>query len=173
MLGLAIAGLSCGGSGEDDSGASENDDALVDHEEWEEVLSVDDVFGDRPAVVDCPFGWAPEPFGAGDSLGVDLAVCDYLTVTQPSLRDVAAGQTVRIRVYHFPLESPVPGVRAHLAIAFDREVVWERFLDIPADASVIDAEFVAGREFAAGVPIDFHVHNHGPNSYNLVWIERE
>ncbi|MCP5039918.1 MAG: hypothetical protein GY944_02740 [bacterium] len=167
--------LACGGpsaDGEDESGSSADKDSLVDHDLWHKVDAAEDVFGDRPASPFCPFGWTPELFDGNNSLSVNTDTCQYLTVRQASRLEVLTGERVKVRLYHFDLESLDPAAQAHLGVALDGQVIWETDIAIPTTGAYVEGTFTAPRDFPVGTPVDFHLHNHGPNSYSLLRIKR-
>ncbi len=167
--------LACGGTsadGEDESGSSAGKGSLVDHDRWHKVDAAEDVFGDRPPAPFCPFGWVPELFSGMESLSVNTDTCQYLTLRQASRLEVLTGERVKVRLYHFDLASLDPAAQAHLGVALDGQVMWETHIAIPTTGAYVEATFDAPRDFPVGTPVDFHLHNHGPNSYSLLRIKR-
>ena len=167
-LGAAIcaAALACG----DPSGGRGVVD-LIDNTAWVQVDAVDDVFGDRPASITCPPGSTTiEVFAQyRETLDVDTDLCDYFTATQPLQADIRAGDTLVLEWYHFALTAPVLPAEAHVALAIDGVVVFEETIDIPAPISdFLRPQWIADADVAAGTPVDFHLHNHGDNSYGLL-----
>ena len=127
-----------------------------------------DPFEDRPAMVTCSTtAYGLEDINNEESLGYDSWGCNYLTVSQPSLVTVEPGDTLTARVWHFKLTNPV-AAEAHLAIRLGEEVVWEERFPVPGDARLRARTWIAPRRFASGVPVTFHLHNHGTNSYNFI-----
>ena len=88
-------------------------------------------------------------------------------MSQPSLATVEVGDTLTARVWNFKLTSPDPA-QGHVAIRLDDTVVWQERFDVPGDARLRTQTWTASRRFAAGVPVIFHLHNHGTNSYNFI-----
>jgi len=169
----------------DDAGDLEHDDAaprdaaeapaagrvsLVIHELWNELEPAKDPFDDRPERVDCTrAGVMAETLADERALGVDTGLCNYLTVTQPTLEDVAAGQLIKVRLWHFELTAPAPA-EAHAALVIDGQHVLDEKLPIPAAGGLIVKEVRALRAIPAGTPVFFHLHNHGMNSWALVEV---
>lgn len=147
---------------------------LVALEAWERVDDAsEDVFGaERPdgLVCDPVLGIGTEFFGADEVLELNTDYCNYATVRQPSLRSIAAGETVAVRFWHYELTHPAPA-EAHLAIAIDGEARWEERIPTPAPAAFVDGEIAIDRALPAGTDIQVHVHNHGANSYDLLALE--
>jgi adenine-specific DNA methylase len=55
-------------------------------------------------------------------------------------------------------------------LAIGGELEWEFHVPIPSDVGVIDEEFTIDRALPVGTEIQFHVHNHGPNTWELVSV---
>ena len=142
--------------------------SLVDPARWQPTDIASDPFKDRPADDTCPaFGYGVD---AG-LFGMYSGDCKYLTAAQGMLTDLQPGDTVTIEVGHGQLLSLEPA-EAHMAIAIPGQILWEKRIAIPGPPwfGVIEVPITAA--YKAGDPILFHVHNHGPNSYRLVRIER-
>ncbi|MCX4241360.1 hypothetical protein [Paraliomyxa miuraensis] len=147
---------------------------LVELTAWERVADpADDVFGaERPADLVCDevLGVIIELLGGEPVLEIDTDFCNYATVEQPSLRTLRPGDRIAISVWHYDLTAPEP-TQAHLALAIDGELVWEQHLPVPTAPALIEDELEIDREIPAGAPLQFHVHNHGANTYDLVSLE--
>ena len=89
--------------------------------------------------------------------------CPYVSVQQGSLHTIQVGDAVELEVFHYDLTSPEPA-QGHIAVLFGDELQWERYVDIPQPANVIDDCFVASRDLEKGEPIVFHIHNHSQNT---------
>lgn len=168
---LCAAPLLCCGCGDGaDDGESATGGALVDASEWKPVDEAEDPFiADKAEDAVCDsLGYQTEDYEGEQALFVDTEACDYLSVEQPALRSVAEGDTLHLRLYHFELTAPDPG-EAHLAVAFGQHTVWEKTVDIPADAKLIDTTWQADEAVEVGDSVLFHVNNHGDNNY--VFIE--
>jgi hypothetical protein len=144
---------------------------LIDHESWLILGADDDPFTDRPAdVEECPDESAQdEELGGAQVFSVLTGACPYLTASQPILADVASGDPIRIRVFHFELTSPEGG-EAHIAISIGETLIWEQRTAIPADSDGIDETIIAPDDLPAGTPIYFHLHNHGANEWALIEV---
>jgi hypothetical protein len=172
LLALAIGPLACNGT--PDPPDEPDSPSLVELEAWERVADVgEDVFGaERPAGLVCDevLGISVEILGSERVLEIDTDFCDYATVRQPSLQALVPGDTVAIRVWHYPLTAPAPA-QAHLALAIDGELAWEQHVPSPAEEGFVEGEVAIDRDVPAGTELQFHVHNHGANSYDLLAIE--
>ena len=135
---------------------------------WIPTAAGDDPFGDRPDVVACErgTGWDIELLDMTQTVGVDTGECNYLSLSQPALREVSADEPLQVTLWHFEL---VGDADAHVGIAVDGDIVWERTIQIPAPSALIAEPINAGR-IEAGSSVVFHLHNHGINSWNLVDI---
>jgi len=172
LLALALGPFAC--DGDPEPAPVPTSPSLVELEAWERVDAVDeDAFGaERPADLVCDevLGIGTETFGGEAVLELSTDFCNYATLRQPSLRALAAGDTVAIRVWHYDLTAPAPA-QAHLALAIDGEVAWEHFVPTPAVGAFVDGEIAIDRDLPEGTELQFHVHNHGDNSYALLSIE--
>lgn len=174
LLALASGGLAC----TDDPAPGPEPPAspsLVERERWEWVEAIDeDAFGaERPEglVCDPVLGIGSELFGGAELvLEIKTDLCNYATVRQASSQALRPGDRLAIRVWHYTLTEPAPA-QAHLALAIDDEVVWEEWVPSPADANLVEGEIAIDHDVPAGADLQFHVHNHGANSYDLVAIE--
>ncbi|HCP44674.1 MAG TPA: hypothetical protein DIU15_01370 [Deltaproteobacteria bacterium] len=166
-LQLLLWGLSCtvGCTPAD----QEPDVALVDHLSWMTTPTTSDPLAQhRPGEVSCPeTSWAEED----GTLEVDTTTCNYLSLDQPSAAAVAAGQRVRIVLWHDRLDAEQPG-QAHAAITLSDQTIWERLIPIPSDAAVYDEQVTITMGANQSVPVGLHLHNHGDNTWNLLEITR-
>ena len=97
-------------------------------------------------------------------------LCNWLTLGQPSLRAIRAGDQVEIRMFHAILNAPVPG-EARMMFAVDDELAFEYGVLIPsAESQFPSTVWTAPRDFPAGAPLLFHVDNHGSNEYMLIEV---
>lgn len=179
LVALAIGSFACSGAcdGPCDGDPDPPPPApteLVQVDAWDRVADpTEDVFGaERPAdeVCDEVLGILVESLGGTPVLEIDTDSCNYATVSQPSLLALQPGDTVAIEVWHYDLTAADPG-QAHLALAIDGEVAWEEYVPVPSAAALIEAEIAIDREVPAGAALQFHVHNHGANTYDLAVLE--
>jgi hypothetical protein len=155
-----------------DSGAPEQaaHTGLALPERWSLLDATADPFSDRPAVVDCPMaGVTPETLSDERVLGVETGWCNYLTASQPTLRAVAAGEEIKVRLWHFELFASEPA-EAHAAVLVDGLAVLDERVPIPGPGGLIVRKVVAARAIPAGATAYFHLHNHGANSWALVEV---
>lgn len=97
-------------------------------------------------------------------------LCNWLTLMQPSLRDVRAGDEVEIRMRHSSLTAPVPNGEAHMVFAVGDEIALDYSVLIPSDFAFPSETWTAPRDYPVGTPLYFHVDNHGSNEYMLIEV---
>lgn len=143
--------------------------SLVEPNGWVAVDAADDLFAQhRPPTFHCP----PQAYGAeASTFEVDTGECPYLAVSQPSLLSIKAGDTLIATIAHLPLVAEQRST-AHVALAVDRAVVWEREIPIPSDTRIYEFSWTAPRDAPAGTPVQFHLHNHGSNNWFIGDISR-
>lgn len=135
---------------------------LTDVTGWRELPPSEDPYDDRPPRARCePFGWKVED----GLLEVEADVCEYVTLEQGLLREVAAGETVVVDVWHLGLWADRP-TRGHVSVQLGAQR-WEARPAIPSPAERWQAVFEVERTLPAGTPIHLHVHNHGANSWRF------
>lgn len=142
--------------------------ALVDHRVWDVTdVEPESLQAHRPAEVVCgPETWEPE----GGGIEVNTLDCNYLALVQPSRLGLAAGDLVRLVAWHDSLTSDVPAT-GHIAVSINGAVIWEQLVEIPQTAEVWEAELTMPVDAPQGSPVNFHVHNHGGNTWNLLTLE--
>lgn len=160
----ALLLLGCRPSGDPQDSGPPQPVPLVDAALWQPADAAADPLADhRPDEVSCaPQSWYVEYEG----LEVDTTSCNYLSLSQPLLIPLSAGEPLEILAWHQSLLASEPA-QAHLAVLIDGAVAWELTVDIPADPSVYEAEVAAPAEAAAGAPVVVHLHNHGGNTWQL------
>jgi hypothetical protein len=143
---------------------------LADMNAWVRVTDAShDVFADQrpPEAVCDDTGWYFEPMLM--SLEVLTGLCDYVTLSQPTLEPLEPGDVIDILGLHGALWAAEPA-EGYMAIAIDGVIVWELTVSIPNDAAVIDEQFTVDRSVPLGSDMQFHVHNHGLNSWDLTEV---
>jgi hypothetical protein len=126
----------------------------------------------------CIASYVPECFGTDTVLSVytrmpdaRFPLCNWLTLEQPSLRDVRAGDRVEVRAYHFALNEPLGG-EARMSFVIGDELVFDETILIPRDGELLktDPPWTATKDYPAGTPVLWHVNNHGSNEYLLIEV---
>jgi hypothetical protein len=136
--------------------------------EWEHLTDpTRDAFAAmRPAGTPCdPTGVGIEQFGL--SYEVKTGLCDYATITQPSLVDLEVGDVLGIRGWHDVLEAEYD-TQGFIGLAIDGQMVWHTTVPIPSDYDTIEGDLTIDEDHPAGTELQVHIHNHGINSWNVV-----
>jgi hypothetical protein len=157
--GVAASGTAAGSTG----GAPGPGVSLVTIDAWTLEDPAADPWSDRPADAACEAGYGPED----GVFEVDTEVCAYGTFVQPSLVDVAAGDTLELILIHDALWSEDEGAVAHIAVAIGGVPAWETSIEIPALSDLVRPTFEAPLDAPAGSDVHVHVHNHGYNNYRV------
>lgn len=98
-----------------------------------------------------------------------LTLCNWLTLEQPSLRDIRAGDQVEVRTRHSALTAPVPG-EARMTFVLGDEILLDYSVLIPSDFVFPSVTWTATKDYPAGTPMLWHVDNHGSNEYMLIEV---
>jgi hypothetical protein len=144
--------------------------ALINNALWRVVEWGEDPFSEGPSLP-CPVESAgDESLGGEFVYAIRTERCPSLSVWQASRRAVLAGDTIRVRAYHFPLTAP-ENATAQLVLRLGEREIFRRALPIPSDASELEDTWTADDDYPVGTPILFHVQNHGANEYALIAID--
>ena len=150
--------------------ATSEGSSLIDVNAWSEQAAAADNFpGHRPADTDCPdSSW----YNEDGALEVETGYCRYLSLVQPGLTDVRAGDSLHLVLWHADLAFAKPA-KAHVAVTLAGKRVWEQSISIPAEANIYDLRIPVNFDAPAGSEVEFHLHNHGYNSWTLLRLEVE
>lgn len=96
-------------------------------------------------------------------------LCNWITLTQPSLRNLRAGDQVEVRTFHDALTAPVPG-EARMTFVVADQITFDFNELIPSDSAFESQTWTADRDYPAGTPLLWHVNNHGRNEYMLIEV---
>lgn len=142
--------------------------SLIDVDAWAMQDTDSDSFADhRPATVECPDNsW----YNEDGALEVETGYCNYLSLSQPAKTGLHSGDTVHLVLWHGELRFDAPA-EAHVAIRVAGKVVWEENVAIPAGAEIYDLKIPINFDAPAGSDIEYHLHNHGFNSWTLLKLE--
>lgn len=144
--------------------------ALVDHERWVITAAHEDPFDDRPAEATCdPEAVQPNVLGLEAVLDIETWRCGYVTVVQPSLHEIRAGDRIRVRLWHYTLTAQEPA-EAHAAVRIGALLPFDVRIPIPTSGGLLLEDWIAPEDAPAGTPIYFHLHNHGANSFDLIEV---
>lgn len=124
----------------------------------------------------CIVSYVPECFDSFTVLAVytrrpdnRIPLCNWLTLEQPSLRPIRAGDQVEVRAFHFELTAPVPG-EARLRFVIGDEIAFDETVLIPQQSQPLSDIWTATKDYPAGTPLLWHVENHGTNEYLLIEV---
>ncbi len=173
------------------TGAGGDPGPLVDNTRWQQTSNGEEFFcpppegaacappqGDCPDLetgecVDlpptCRVPFVAECFDAFTVLAVYTEVCDWITLEQPSLRAIRAGDEVEIRTFHFQLTAPFDS-EARISLTLGDQMIFDERLLIPQPSGPTNGTWTATDDFEAGTPMLFHVNNHGNNEYLLIEV---
>jgi hypothetical protein len=142
--------------------------ALLDAEALAPVGAEDDPLAShRPAEVQCPEG---AYFSEDGALEVQTGYCNYAALSAPLPSELHPGDELRIVLLHDLLVFD-EAAQGHVALLVGDEVVWEKVVAIPAEATVFDERVTVSKAAAAGTPWMLHLHNHGYNAWKLLELE--
>lgn len=101
-----------------------------------------------------------------------LPLCNWITLEQPSLRAIRAGDQVEVRARHSALTAPVttPATEAHMSFVIGDEIALVYSVLIPSDYRFPSATWTAPKDYPAGTRLLWHVDNHGSNEYMLIEV---
>lgn len=144
--------------------------SLVDMDAWTEQSAANDSLREhRPVEVQCPGNsW----YNEDGALEVETGYCNYLSLVQPSLAAIKAGDSLHLVLWHGGLAFEQPA-SAHVAVTVAGKLVWESEVAIPAEADIYDLRLPLDFDAPAGSPVEFHLHNHGYNTWTLLQLELE
>ncbi|WP_170287320.1 hypothetical protein [Halioglobus maricola] len=143
---------------------------LTEVNAWTPQTAGQDAFPDhRPTEINCP---ANSYYAEGDALEVETGYCNYLSLVQPSLSALQSGDTVHLVLWHGDLRA-AEAAQGHVAISIDGNLLWEATVDIPADAQIFDLRIPVEFDAPQGAEIEYHLHNHGFNSWTILQLEIE
>jgi len=144
--------------------------ALVDVDSWTAQLAQDDSLSShRPASVDCP---ANSWYNEDGALEVETGYCNYLSLGQASMAAINVGDTVHLVLWHGDLAFEEPAV-AHVAVTIAGELVWQEEVTIPTSAEIYDLRIPVDFDAPQGALVEYHLHNHGYNSWTLLKLDVE
>lgn len=141
---------------------------LVIPEDWKVVSGALDPYdARRPKDAFCdPAAIGPYPVGGEVAYDIDGKNCLFVTVAQPTRVPVYEGETMLMRLWHFELIGPTG--TATVSVCFDGQPFFYKELAIPGKSGLDAPVWKAERDMPAGTPVQFHVSNHGSNSYSLI-----
>ncbi|MFT4520096.1 MAG: hypothetical protein ACI9JM_002496 [Halioglobus sp.] len=143
--------------------------ALVEAEAWDRQPKNRDAFpSHRPDDVTCESdtGWFVEE----GEMEVRTEFCNYLSISQNSLLDLAEGTELEFALSHSALNFNAPAT-AHFAISVGGNAIWETTVDIPSASDIIKPRIMLPFAVSRGDSIEIHLHNHGDNTWTVHSLE--
>jgi mono/diheme cytochrome c family protein len=142
--------------------------SLIDVKDWQPQGAAQDVFAShRPASVNCPPNAWHEEDGA---LEVETGYCNYLSLGQPGKTAIRKGDSIHLVLWHAQLRNDEPA-DAHVAVSVGGNVVFDREVRIPSAGGIYDVVIPATEDMPEGEAVEFHLHNHGYNTWTLLTLE--
>jgi mono/diheme cytochrome c family protein len=143
--------------------------SLVEVANWVTLDAAEDSLADhRPATLECPDNsWYAED----GALEVETGYCNYLSLGQPSVTELRTGDKLHLVLWHADLAFE-EAASAHVAVSIAGKLVWEAQVAIPTGANIYDVLVPVDFDAPAGSAVEFHLHNHGYNSWTLLKLER-
>lgn len=149
--------------------------SLVSPEAWQLVDEGDDPFeprDDSATITRCDASAVmTEDYEGQETWTVDTSTCNWVTVEQPLLQALSAGDEVRVELFWFSQVSFIGGP-AEVKLAIDGDTVLSELVDIPTEFSLLDRTITMEADAAQGAPVHFHIGNHGANTWNLLDVTR-
>jgi hypothetical protein len=143
--------------------------SLVEAAAWDFQSKSRDTFSDhRPRIVDCQrdVGWVIED----DEIEVRTDSCNYLSLTQESLLNIPAGNTLEFAISHGDLVFRQTAT-AHVALSVAGNTLWEQEIGIPSEGEIYRIEVELDFDIAQRDSIEVHLHNHGSNAWTIHRLE--
>ena len=148
--------------------ASDNLD-LIDPFEWKSLEKELDPFERKANHIQCIFGegFFNESLGGVEVMAVKTETCNYITLSQSSLKTIKKGDKVLFRFYYYDLVEP-KGEKAYISVKIEDEFIWQKTYKIPSKSQLEKVTWTATKDFPACSNIYFNVSNHGKNEYVFV-----
>ena len=172
LIGSAVLVAMVGCAGDEGPPGLEAEPLLL-ADGWQLTPEEDDLYAERrPAGQVCARGGVEvEALGEDTTLSVRTGLCNYPTLSQPLLLGLEPDDRVEVSLWHFELSAPEPG-EAYASLGWVGERRWETRVPVPAEAALVREQFVVPEAVEAGSEVQFHLGNHGANSWNLISVLR-
>lgn len=119
-----------------------------------------------------PVGPAPVPCGAAGVsvesgvIEVQTDTCPWVTLGQPSLSALQAGESISLLAWHGTLAAPEPA-SGHMSLWIGEEEIWRIEPEIPSEGVIYEEQLTAPSSAPEDTLVRLHVHNHGANAWRL------
>ncbi len=144
--------------------------SLIDQERWNQTSMESDPFlPPEDAICDAASGIGNESLDGETTIAILTDFCPWATVSQPSLLELSAGDTIDFRIWHFELVGDGP---ANIAVQIGDWIAVDKQIEKPHKAQLLAETIVVPKAFPSGSQVYFHVDNHGANEYSLVELSK-
>ena len=162
LLGLAVG---CAPSEKGADTAAQPTSEIMDVARWTPIEAADDPW---PGAEGCS---AAATRIEEDVLELDTGICGHISVEQPILSAVEAGEPLALLAWHAALTAAAPA-EGWMVLTLDGQTLWELRRPIPSGPFVEAREDILGVDAAPGALLRLHVENHGANSWRFAWLRR-
>lgn len=139
--------------------------SLFDHQQWKVVGIENDPYASLKQskhTCDLATGKKIEE----GVLEIDTDFCNFITLEQPSVTEIRAGEMVEFVMWHLELFASTPG-EAFVSIRIADQVIWEKTIPVPFRAEIYQPQWTPAQPIPKGSRIVFHLHNHGANTWKI------
>ncbi|MCB9643804.1 MAG: hypothetical protein H6728_12085 [Myxococcales bacterium] len=149
---------------------AKKDVPLLDHTKWVPTPPEQDMFRQKWPTLGAErcqgdFAWHLDQ----DALELDTEICNFITLEQPMLASIKKGDTLKLGLWHVQLYSDNDTEAVVTMYGGDTEI-WTKTIAIPARANYYEPSFAATADIPKGSKLSFHLHNHGLNSWYLLYL---
>ncbi len=143
-------------------------ESLIAASDWQFQSAENDSFAaHRPDAITCPDNAWYEEDGA---LEVETGYCNYLSLAQPGKAAINKGDNIHLVLWHGQLRFDEPA-KAHVAVSIGGRLLWDDLIEIPSAAGIYDVTIPSTVNLAVGSPVEYHLHNHGYNTWTLLTLD--
>lgn len=149
---------------------AKKDIPLLDHTKWVPTPPEQDMFRQKWPTLGAErcqgdFAWHLDQ----DALELDTEICNFITLEQPMLASIKKGDTLKLGLWHVQLYSD-KDTEAVVTMYGGETEIWTKTIAIPARANYYEPSFEATADIPKGTKLSFHLHNHGLNSWYLLYL---
>ena len=102
---------------------------------------------------------------------METDLCNYGSFSQPLLGPTSPGDRIEGVLWHLQLWA-AEEAEAHFVVQIGDTILLEERIPVPSEEAIYPIEWTASEALETGVPVRFHVHNHGTNSWRLGTLSR-
>jgi hypothetical protein len=108
-----------------------------------------------------------EPAGELTAHEVLTDGCSTATLWQPSLEDACQGQTVELRLWHFPISTTDEDWTLELGVGPDPASIASLTMPVPREAGGVRVSGTLPADVQQGDEVWIRISNHGINAWNV------